>query len=79
MALPPGTMVFCDGCGFHAEPEDVVTYDEHSDERCLVCLKCQATPALRESYRRGFNAGLDAMAEAVRHAASTSNLRRRAP
>lgn len=72
-------MVRCDGCGFHVEHYDVVTAAEGTDERCEECAKCRATPALRESYRRGFNAGLDAMADAVRNVAEKSNLRKRGP
>lgn len=79
MTLPAGYMVQCDGCGHFAEVDDVVEYVEHSDEKCLRCTRCERHPELRESYRRGFNAGLDALAEAVKIAVQGSNLRRRAP
>lgn len=69
-------MALCGGCGFHVELEDVRERDEHDDE-CLTCVLCEAEPRMKESYRRGFNAGLDAMKDAVVQVAEKSNLRRR--
>jgi len=73
-----GRMVHCDGCGFNVEREDVVAWVEYSD-RAETCKLCEAEPRLKESYRRGFNAGLDAMADAVTSIAKNSGLRKRAP
>lgn len=69
-------MVKCNGCGFNVEQEDVVQMTEYSETHCDKCKTCQANPLMQESYRRGFNAGLDAMAEAVKQIASQSNLRK---
>jgi hypothetical protein len=44
------TMVHCNGCGF-------------DESQCSVCKKCERVPDLREAYRRGFNAGVDAMSK----------------
>ncbi len=66
----------CGGCGFHIEPEDVVETAEYSDS-CLTCKLCQKEPRLKESYRRGYNAGLDAMSRAVKDIAENSGLRKR--
>ena len=69
--------VRCEGCGFDVEVERVVLYQEYTDEVCDRCVDCDENPRLRESYRRGFNAGLDAMVEAMTRTARDSNLRRR--
>ncbi len=75
----PGGMVLCMGCGFHVEPEDVVERVVHhgASDACVTCTSCKTEPRLKESYRRGYNAGLDAMARAVTDIAQTSGLRRR--
>jgi len=69
-------MHLCTGCGFHVEKEDVIECDEYSD-RVIRCKLCKAEPRLRESYRRGFNAGLDAMERAVVGIVRESGLRKR--
>jgi hypothetical protein len=75
---PRDPMVPCFGCGFHVEKQDVVEREECSD-RCITCKLCEAEPRLKESYRRGFNAGLDALAKAVVDIARGSGLRKRPP
>ena len=78
-------MVACDGCGFSVEVEDVRSLDvdelwyrdDDQKRHCLTCRKCTECPDMRESYRRGFNDGLDALKEAVIHTVEKSNLRRR--
>lgn len=73
-------MIKCGGCGFNVEREQVVDWGEelHTEvdhrTRCDRCQRC--TPDVREAYRRGFNAGLDAMASAVVHTAKHSALRK---
>lgn len=69
-------MISCSGCGFHVEREDVVEWVEYS-ENAATCKLCKAEPRLKESYRRGFNAGLDAMERAVTSIVRTSGLRKR--
>ena len=60
----PRPMYICLGCGFHAESEDVRrnridVYGSNEDKHtCATCKKCEAVPDLRESYRRGFDAGM---------------------
>lgn len=76
-ALLPGQMVHCNGCGFNVEPEDGRQPTEYNETQCETCKLCEAEPRLRESYRRGFNAGLDRMAEAVTRIAKDSGLRKR--
>lgn len=70
-------MVRCDGCGFHVERRDAYGIMEADKSVCERCVKCDGLPDMRESYRRGFNAGLDAMAAAVKGIAENSNLRKR--
>jgi hypothetical protein len=75
-------MAQCLGCGFYTEQEDVVrANDFHMPpyRECLECRRCKETPTLRESYRRGFNAGLDALKEAVVSTVEKSNLRKLPP
>lgn len=58
----PRPMVKCLGCGFNVEREDARTgldTDHYSRPACDTCTKCEACPDMRESYRRGFNAGID--------------------
>ncbi len=79
MTLP---MVKCSGCGFHVEQREVLDWDEGdhtTPEHRTSCGRCSThcTPDVREAYRRGFNAGLDAMAESVVHTAKNSALRKR--
>lgn len=74
-------MVKCHGCGFNVEREDVTkpseTLNAEYDARnCVRCRKCTENPDMRESYRRGYNAGLDAASAALRHAVERSNLRK---
>jgi hypothetical protein len=69
-------MVHCDGCGFNVEPRDVREREESWDQNCSRCRKCTECPELREAYRRGFNAGLDALKEAVVSVVEKSNLRK---
>ena len=69
-------MISCSGCGFHVEREDVVEWVEYS-ENAATCKLCKAEPRLKESYRRGFNAGLDAMERAVIGIVRESGLRKR--
>lgn len=73
-------MVLCTACGFHVEYENVITRDQDApapDETCLRCIECSKVPKLREAYRRGFNAGLDALKDAVVSTVEKSNLRKR--
>lgn len=65
----------CYGCGFHVEREDVREWSEF-DEHCETCKLCEQEPKLKESYRLGFNAGLDAVKEAVVKIAENSGLRK---
>ncbi len=80
---PRGSMVKCEGCGFHVERENVVEYPPTlaaaPQATCLRCATCEAYPLLRESYRRGYNAGLDAAADALTSAVTHTNLRRGRP
>jgi hypothetical protein len=69
-------MVRCVGCGFNAEPKDVVEREEYGD-RAMTCVLCKAEPRLKESYRRGFNAGLDALERAVVGIVKDSGLRKK--
>jgi len=72
-------MIRCTGCGFHAEREDVVEWSDtlEADPRtCLTCPKCLAHPEMKESYRRGFNAGIDALKEIVTRAVENRNVRK---
>lgn len=72
-------MIHCDGCGFNVEPEDVRRKAEfNSETNCDTCRECEATPKLREAYRRGFNAGLDRLTDAVVNIVKSSGLRKRA-
>jgi hypothetical protein len=71
-------MVLCLGCGFHCEEEDVREYAEYGD-CCVTCKQCELEPRLKESYRRGFNAGLDALTAAVTDIVKNSRLRKRPP
>jgi len=77
----PRAMVLCTGCGFNIEREHVLDWGDENAvvESRTVCERCtrHCTPDVREAYRRGFNAGLDAMAEAVQHTAKESALRMR--
>ncbi len=74
--INPLGMYLCTGCGFHVEKEDVVEWLEFSDD-AVMCKLCKAEPRLKESYRRGFNAGLDAMERAVTGIVRNSGLRKR--
>jgi len=75
-----GRMIHCNGCGFNVEPYDArEPTDWLTATHCETCRECEAEPRLRESYRRGFNAGLDRMAEAVTRIAKDSGLRKRGP
>jgi hypothetical protein len=76
IATVGSSMIQCHGCGFHVEPEDVRELAEYTTDRCLTCKNCELEPRLKESYRRGFNAGLDALAKAVVHTAQYSGLRK---
>lgn len=63
-------MIHCNGCGFNVERKDSREFTEYDDpgytrDCCDACAKCTDIPELREAYRRGFNAGVDAMAKAV--------------
>lgn len=69
-------MIKCNGCGFNVEPGNAVEMTEFSDTTCEKCTKCQANPDLAECYRRGFNAGLEALATSVRNIVDHSNLRK---
>ena len=76
-------MVKCHGCGFNVEQEDVRDWgtvldaNGHTVENaCETCAKCEAVPDLREAYRRGFNAGLDALGAAFQDIITTNNLRK---
>lgn len=61
------SMFRCDGCGFNVERKDAYGI---IGSACGRCVRCDGVPDMRESYRRGFNAGLQAMAMAVRDAAT---------
>jgi len=78
LTTPGSTMIRCHGCGFNVEPEEVRETDEFHD-RCTTCRHCEQEPKLKESYRRGFNAGLDALSQAVMEIVAHSNLRKRPP
>ena len=66
----PRPMVKCRGCGFNVERGHERSGGEHDVARdkwyCDVCIKCESCPDMRESYRRGFNAGLDALRQRIR-------------
>lgn len=76
-------MTHCDGCGFNVEPKDAGTIvdpgDEHRPPHCSNCTKCNACPDMRESYRRGFNAGIDKMISAVQTILEGSSALKRLP
>ena len=66
----PHTMVKCYGCGFNVEKEDAREglkrgYGPYPPE-CTTCVKCEACPDMRESYRRGFKAGVEDVKRRVR-------------
>ena len=61
-------MPLCLGCGFHNEAKDSFGHE---------CIRCRAVPEMRESYRRGFNAGIEEMRRTVDSLARS--LRRFAP
>jgi hypothetical protein len=68
----PRQMVKCIGCGFNVEREDargeVSTGYNNSGfqkEECATCVKCVASPDIRKSYRRGFDAGVESMRQQV--------------
>ena len=72
-------MVLCRGCGFNVERQDVISWpDLHPTIGFLtLCTRCKrCTPDVREAHRRGFNAGLAAMAQAVRERTELGNLHR---
>ncbi len=70
--------IHCNGCGLLVREEDVINRGEVWDtEHCETCRACVAMPETHEAYVRGFNAGLDAMADAVRHTAEKSALRKK--
>ena len=70
-----GGMIRCRSCGFNVEPKEVRETDELSDN-CVTCRYCEQEPKLKEAYRRGFNAGLDALSQAVIKIVAHSNLRK---
>jgi len=68
-------MVRCNGCGFNVEEEQVRPVGSQvggtpcvPERQCSECIYCVAEPKMRESYRRGFNAGMNAMADAASYA-----------
>lgn len=65
---PKAAMPLCLGCGFHNEAVDSFGHE---------CIRCRAEPLLRESYRRGFNAGVEAMRSTLD--SSANSLRRWSP
>jgi hypothetical protein len=79
-------MVRCLACGFNVEHYDVHDWGEvpggvtvssvSYPTECATCRLCEECPRMRESYRRGFNAGLDALAEAVTRIVRDTTLRR---
>jgi hypothetical protein len=61
-------MVHCLGCGFNVEQEDarknLDLRDGYGDApKCNTCIKCETCPDMRESYRRGYNAGINRMCD----------------
>lgn len=60
------SMILCTGCGFNVERYDVRSPIDEERRECNVCALCVQTPRLRESYRRGFNAGLSRGLRCVR-------------
>lgn len=73
-------MLHCNGCGFNVEPYDArepVEYPDPENPQCETCKLCEEEPRLREAYRRGFNAGMDRLAEAVTRIARDSGMRKR--
>ena len=73
----PESMVRCTGCGFNVEQEDVREWTAYSSDTAVTCKLCELEPRLKESYRRGFNAGLDALKAAVIDVVDSSGLRKR--
>lgn len=74
-----GRLVHCLGCGSDVEPVAVGEFEEFTNEFCLTCQVCIANPALRESYRRGYNDALDDFKRAVVDMVDKSNLRKWPP
>lgn len=60
------SMILCTGCGFNVERGDVRSSIDEERRECSACAPCVQTPRLRESYRRGFNAGLSRGLRCVR-------------
>lgn len=62
-------MVLCRGCGFNIEQKDGRNnnvYDPVMERyHCDTCIKCDACPDMRESYRRGFNAGIEMFGDRI--------------
>jgi len=72
-------MVLCHGCGLNVERQDVISWPGPHPTlgfltSCTRCTRC--TPDVREAHRRGFNAGLAAMAQAVRERTEQGDLHR---
>lgn len=67
----PRPMYRCLGCGFNVEREDARkgAHEGHTRfgyrAKCDTCIKCEACPDMRESYRRGFDAGMDTLRRRV--------------
>lgn len=53
-------LIKCLGCGFNVEEEDVGPAG-HDKETCETCKRCEACPDMRESFRRGFNEGVNSV------------------
>lgn len=62
MTPTPGAMIKCLGCGFNREPHTVTEFDLNDDRASSRrCDMCRRIPDLVEAYRRGFNAGVEAV------------------
>lgn len=64
--------VHCAGCGCEGPKETARSpvYGAHPHVTCTVCIACEGKPEVVAAYRRGWNAGVkvvtDAMGETVK-------------
>jgi hypothetical protein len=58
--------VHCDGCGRMVHEADVFARAEDWDPDCELCAFCKDKPEERAAFARGFNRGMDKLAEARR-------------
>lgn len=69
-------MIHCEGCGLFVLAVDAIRIDPDHPNFCDACTSCTRFPVTREAYRRGFNEGLDKLAQAVMDMVEKSNLRK---